>query len=51
MMMLLKWGTNVEGLSDFLIWISRRPTYLIQCHVLSADCPYCVRGQQTKSLR
>ena len=29
----------------------RRPTHLIQCHVLSADCPYCEKGQQTESLR
>ena len=28
-----------------------RLTHLIQCHVLSADCPYCEKGQQTESLR
>ena len=52
MMMLLKRGTEVEGgtLCDVLTCISSRLTY-IQCHVLSADCPYCVKGQQTKSLR
>ena len=50
-MMMLKRAERRPLPSRYVICVADEQTHLIQCHVLSADCPYCEKGQQTKSLR